>query len=212
LLVQAAGGNSNGFTMTGNGSGKDINAAEIDSIKSTVDTNLDTTVSSRGTADPGDEMNLANDAITSAKYDETTAFPVASADSGSTEIARTGADGDTLETLSDEIAAVQSDVTGIKANTDNLPSGVEKNTALNNFEFLMVDSTDHVSPKTGLTVTSQRSIDGAAFSSCANSATELSNGVYKIDLAASDLNGTVITLRFSGSGADDRFITLKTDD
>jgi len=49
---------------------------------------------------------LADDAITSAKYDEATAYPLASADAGLTEVARTGADGDTLETLSDQIDAV----------------------------------------------------------------------------------------------------------
>jgi len=100
-------GSGAGMQLTGGGSGgKDIDADEIDtidtnvdSIKSTVDTNLDTTVSSRGTADPGDEMNLADDAITSAKYDETTAYPVESVDSGATQIARTGADADTLETI-----------------------------------------------------------------------------------------------------------------
>jgi len=48
-------------------------------------------------------MNLADDAITAAKFDESTAFPIKSADTGSTQIARTGADGDTLETLSDQI-------------------------------------------------------------------------------------------------------------
>jgi len=67
-----------------------------------------------GTAVPGDEMNLVDDAITSDKYDETTAFPLESVDSGSTEVARTGADGDTLETISDQIdgipAAVSTDV------------------------------------------------------------------------------------------------------
>jgi len=68
-----------------------------------LDTILDVAISTRGTADPGDLMGLANDAITSAKYDETTAFPVASADTGATQIARTGADADTLETLSDQI-------------------------------------------------------------------------------------------------------------
>jgi len=57
-------------------------------------------------AKAGDLMGLANDAITSAKYDESTAFPIKSADTGDTQIARTGADGDTLETLSDEIAAL----------------------------------------------------------------------------------------------------------
>lgn len=68
--------------------------------------NLDASVSSR--AAPGDEMNLSDDAITAAKYDETTAFPLASVDSGSTEVARTGADGDTLETISDQIDGISS--------------------------------------------------------------------------------------------------------
>ena len=57
-------------------------------------------------AQAGDLMGLADDAITSAKFDESTAFPIKSADVGSTQIARVGADGDTLESLSDEIAAV----------------------------------------------------------------------------------------------------------
>ena len=51
-------------------------------------------------------VTLADDAITAAKYDESTAFPVKAADSGSTQIARVGADGDTLETLSDQLDAI----------------------------------------------------------------------------------------------------------
>lgn len=50
---------------------------------------------------------LANDAITSAKYDESTAFPIKSADTGATQIARKGADSDTLETLSDQLDAAE---------------------------------------------------------------------------------------------------------
>jgi len=46
---------------------------------------------------------LADDAITSAKFDESTAFPVKATDTGATQIARVGADGDTLETLSDQL-------------------------------------------------------------------------------------------------------------
>jgi hypothetical protein len=64
---------------------------------------------------------LADDTITAAKYDEATAFPVVLADTGATKIARTGADSDTLETLSDQIDVVdgvvdniQIDVTAIK--------------------------------------------------------------------------------------------------
>jgi len=62
-------------------------------------------------------VSLANDAITSAKFDESTAFPLASSDSGSTAVARTGADSDTLETLSDEIAVVDGIVDAIVADT-----------------------------------------------------------------------------------------------
>lgn len=87
---------------------------------------------------------------------------------------------------------------------------VKKNTAISNFTFLMRDSTDHITPKTGLTITAARSIDGAAFGACANSATELSNGVYLINLAAADLNGSVITLKFTATGADQRTITILT--
>jgi len=65
-------------------------------------------------------FGLADDAITSAKFDETTAYPLKSADTGATAVARTGADGDTLEDLSDEIATMQGNVTDILADTNEL--------------------------------------------------------------------------------------------
>jgi hypothetical protein len=80
------------------------------------------------------------------------------------------------------------------------------NTALPGFAFLMVDTAGV--PRTGLVVTGFRSIDGAAFSSCANAVTELSNGWYVIDLDASDLNGASIALRFTATGAQDRGFTI----
>jgi hypothetical protein len=46
--------------------------------------------------------------ITGTTYDNSTAYPLASADSGSTAVARTGADADTLETLSDQIDGLSS--------------------------------------------------------------------------------------------------------
>jgi hypothetical protein len=61
----------------------------------------------------GAAMTLANDAITAAKYDESTAFPVTLADTGSNKIARTGADSDTLETLSDQIDGISVTAAGI---------------------------------------------------------------------------------------------------
>ncbi len=77
---------------------------------------------------------------------------------------------------------------------------------LNDFEFAMVDSAGV--PRTGLSVVPQRSIDGAAFGSCSNAVAEVGSGVYKIDLSSGDLNGTVITLRFTATGAQDRLITV----
>lgn len=85
---------------------------------------------------------------------------------------------------------------------------MKKNTAFNNFPFIMIDSTDDISVKTGLTVTAQRSIDGAAFASCANSVSEVGNGLYKINLAAGDLNGNSIVLKFTATGANPTMIPL----
>lgn len=70
-----------------------------------MNTNVSAILSDTGT----DGVKLANDAITSAKFDETTAFPVKSADTGATQIARVGADGDTLETLSDQLDTITTD-------------------------------------------------------------------------------------------------------
>lgn len=131
---------------------------------------------------------------------------------------------DTIDTVVDAILAdtneLQTDwanggrldllIDAIKAKTDNLPVSVKKNTALAKFEFLMVDVADGFTPVTGAVITAERSIDGGAFASCANSVTELSNGIYWIDLAASDLNGNVITLRFSAGSTADRFVTIVT--
>ena len=98
----------------------------------------------------------------------------------------------------------------IKAKTDNLPDGVLKNTALLNFPFFMLDSSDHVSGKTGLSITATRAIDAGSFAPCANSPVEVSNGIYTIDFDASDLNGDTITFRFTATGADDRIISVVT--
>ena len=76
------------------------NETKIDGIKAKTD-NLPASPAAVGSA-----MTLADDAITAGKFDETTAYPLKSADSAATQVARTGADGDTLETLSDQIDGV----------------------------------------------------------------------------------------------------------
>ena len=101
-----------------------------------------------------------------------------------------------------------SEVDEIKAITDNLV--VKRNTAYNNFPIFMVDSRDKISGKTGLTVTATRSIDGGAFSACSNSVSEISDGAYKINLSASDLNGRSIILLFTADTALPRRYTILT--
>lgn len=88
---------------------------------------------------------------------------------------------------------------------------VKKNSALSGFQFFMVDSADHFTPKTGLTITAVRSINGAAFGACTNAATEIANGWYTIDLSAADLNGNTIALKLTATGADQANILLVTN-
>ncbi len=109
-----------------------------------------------------------------------------------------------------ELAAANlpADVDAIKAKTDNQPAGVPKNVALSNFMFLMMDSSDHITPKTGLTITEEISKDGGAFAPMTNTFTEVSGGMYKIDITQAERNVDIATLKFTAAGADDRFITI----
>lgn len=85
---------------------------------------------------------------------------------------------------------------------------IKKNSAISNYHFLMTDSTTH-NPVTGKTVTVTRVIDSGTFAGgTIGSVTEVSDGLYRVDLPAADLNGNVVTLKFSASGCDDLFVTL----
>ncbi len=89
-----------------------------------------------------------------------------------------------------------------------ITTNLKKNQALAKYQLLMTDSTTH-NPATGKTVTVTRSIDGGAFAATtASTATEVSVGMYYIDLSAADLNGNVVTLRATATGCDDLFMTL----
>jgi hypothetical protein len=67
----------------------------------------------------------------------------------------------------------------------------------------MTDSTDHVTGKTGLTLTITASKNGGAFASISPTVTELSNGFYKLALTSShtDTLGD-FAVHVTGSGAD----------
>lgn len=92
----------------------------------------------------------------------------------------------------------------------NTTSNVLQNAALAGFAFLMTDSTTHA-PATGKSVTVTRSIDGGAFGAGGLSAvSEVAFGMYKVDFAASDLNGKTIVLRATATGCDDTFERILT--
>jgi hypothetical protein len=65
--------------------------------------------------------------------------------------------------------------------------------------FKMVDSTDHVTAKTGLTITCTRSKNGGSFASCSGSVSEVANGVYCIAGNATDRD-TLGPLIFHATG------------
>lgn len=79
---------------------------------------------------------------------------------------------------------------------------LHKNAAVN-VMVLMVDSTDHVTGKTGLTLTITASKNGAAFASISPTVTERGDGWYSIALTAShtDTEGD-LALHITGTGAD----------
>jgi hypothetical protein len=152
---------------------------DTENIQSTLATNLDATVSSR-----------------LASGDYTTPPTVGQIEDAVLDAVAT--DHNTSGTIGE---AINDAAAGGGGSGDVLP---KKNTALSNFPFYLVLSSDHVTPATGKTVSAYRSIDGGAFAACTNSPTEISNGFYKIDLSAADMNGDTISLRFSATGADQR--------
>jgi len=85
---------------------------------------------------------------------------------------------------------------------------IKKGEALEKFAFVMVSSTDHITPKVGLSVLVEVSIEGTGYTQAANSVVEIGGGAYRIDLIADEMDGSVILLRFSAPGADIRFVSL----
>lgn len=107
-----------GTAQTSNDNGADINAilADTDEMQGdltdggrldlkfdVIDTHVDAILADTGTTG----VLIADDAITLDKFDETTAWPLESADSGATAVARTGADGDDLEDIADQLDRIE---------------------------------------------------------------------------------------------------------
>jgi hypothetical protein len=100
------------------------------------------------------------------------------------------------------IGATGSGLTSLPTLTQLNTTRYIKNTASQRVYFTLVDSTDHVTRETGITVTAQRSLDGASFGSATGTVTEVGNGVYYLSTTTADTNADDIVFRFTGTGCD----------
>src|SRR5207302_5276750 len=81
--------------------------------------------------------------------------------------------------------------------------GLLKQSTTRNLAFLMVDSVDHLTGKTGLTVAVTLSKDAGAFAAAGGAVTEISSGWYKIALSTTDTNTLGdLALHCTSAGAD----------
>jgi hypothetical protein len=88
-------------------------------------------------------------------------------------------------------------------------SNLKKNTA-GRVTFIMTNATTHVR-QTGLTVTSQRVLDGGALAATTNAVSEIGvTGIYTLVLTAADQNANELGYLMTATGADDRFIERVT--
>lgn len=78
-----------------------------------------------------------------------------------------------------------------------------KQSTARNRMILMVDSADHITGKTGLTLTVTLSKDGGAFAAMGGTVTEISSGWYKLALNTTD-TGTLgdLAIHATSTGAD----------
>ena len=129
------------------------------------------------------------------------------------------------DSIMGKIASTDGDWSAFSETTDSLQSirdsqpavisakGIPKNVAYSDLYFPMVDSTDHVSPKTGLagTMTVERSIDGGAMGAATGTVAEIGVlGVYQLDASQADMNGNVILFKFTGTDADAVYREVRT--
>jgi hypothetical protein len=119
----------------------------------------------------------------------------------------------TFDEVSAALGVAAANVVLIKAKTDALPSGITYGDAIAAFPFMMVLSSDHLTPATGKTVSCTISKNGGAFGATATAtATEISGGFYYVPLTATEMQAKTICLKFTATACDQRSITLVTSD
>jgi hypothetical protein len=114
----------------------------------------------------------------------------------------TGAVGSVTGNVGGNVVGSVGSVTGGATQASLNATRYAKNTASQKVYFTLVDSTDHVTRKTGITVTAQRSLDGAAFGSATGTVTEVGSGVYYLSTSTADINADDVVFRFTGTACD----------
>lgn len=84
-----------------------------------------------------------------------------------------------------------------------------KNTAVTGFTFGLTNASTGAA-LTGASVTAKISKDGGALATLAAAVTELTLGLYKVDLSAGEMNADVVCLQFTATGAVPERFTIKT--
>lgn len=101
--------------------------------------------------------------------------------------------------LSDSTAFPGANVTAVRP---------RRNVAFNNFPFPMFDNAGNL--LTSLTVSGLIRQDSGALAALANTPAEVGSGLYDIDLTASEMDATIITLILTAAGARPQIITMVT--
>jgi hypothetical protein len=87
---------------------------------------------------------------------------------------------------------------------------VPKINQAHSFNVYMVDSTDHVTPETGLTLTVEVSKSGAGYAAYTGSVTNVGSGTYRINAAAADMNDANPIFKATATGADAQLVEFRT--
>ena len=111
-------------------------------------------------------------------------------------------------------ASPTADTSGDALKQSTREEAPKKNTALNNIPIYAVLASDHVTPATGKTLTIEISQDGGAFAAMNGSSTitEVSDGLYQLDLVAADMNADTVVIKATEGTIDPVLLTISTVD
>lgn len=88
------------------------------------------------------------------------------------------------------------------------PTMVKKNQSLTGFTFPMFTTLGN--PATGVTVTGQVSLNGGALGALTNAVSEISAGLYTVNIAAADCNANWVCWLFTGTGCQNTVFSFAT--